>query len=136
MRWLAYFILAYVLLGLQLGLGPFIAYRDVPPNLLILLVIFIALNAERNEAMLVCFLIGLAQDLTTLQPLGLFAFSYGIVAVLVCWLAESVRRAHPFTHFSLAFMATMVVGVILLAHQDSPPPPPSNRFASGRASWW
>ncbi len=117
MRWILYFILAYILLGLQLGLAPYIAYRDVPPNLLILLVVFIALNAPREEALLVSLLIGALQDLSSLQPLGLFAFSYGLVAVLVCWLAESVRRAHPFTHLSLTFMSTMVVGMLLLVHE-------------------
>ena len=116
MRWFIYFILAYLLLGIQLGVGPFIAYRDVSPNLMVLLVVFISLNAPREEAMLASFLIGALQDLITLQPMGLFAFSYGIVSVLVCWLADSVRRTHPLTHLSLTFMATMIVGVLLLVH--------------------
>lgn len=116
LRWFIYFILAYLILGIQLGIVPFVGFRGVSPNLVPLLVIFICLNAPRGEALLASFFIGAMQDLISLQPLGLFAFSYGVVALLVCWLAESVRPAHPLTHLSLAFMATMVVGMLLLLH--------------------
>jgi len=128
LRWLIYFILAYVMLGVQLGLGSYIAFRDVSPNLLVILVVFISLNAPRDEALLASFLLGGFQDLLTLQPLGLFAFSYGIVSLLVCWLAESVRRTHPLTHLSLAFMATMIVGVLLLIHDLISPVGPAVKY--------
>ena len=128
MRWLIYFILAYLILGIQLGLGSYIAFRDVSPNLLVLLVVFISLNAPREEALLASFLLGGLQDLITLQPLGLFAFSYGVVALAVCWLAESVRRSHPLTHLSLTFMATMIVGVLLLIHDLVSPVGPAAKF--------
>lgn len=128
MRWLIYFILAYLILGIQLGLGSYIAFRDVSPNLLVLLVVFISLNAPREEALLASFLLGGLQDLITLQPLGLFAFSYGIVALAVCWLAESVRRSHPLTHLSLTFMATMIVGMLLLVHDLISPVGPAGKY--------
>jgi rod shape-determining protein MreD len=105
------------MLGLQLGLGPFIGYRLVPPNLVLLVVVFVGLNAPRDAALLACFFIGLVQDAVSVQPLGLYAFGYGIVALVVCWLAESVRRAHPLTHLSLAFMAAMIVGMLQLVHE-------------------
>jgi len=116
LRWLAYFILAYLMLGIQLGIGSYVSFRGVSPNLLLLVVVYISLNAPREEALLGSFLLGALQDLITLQPMGLFAFSYGIVALLVCWLADSVRRTHPLTHLSLTFMCAMVVGVLLLIH--------------------
>jgi rod shape-determining protein MreD len=128
LRWFIYFILAYIILGLQLGLGSFIAFRDVSPNLMVLLVVFISLNAPREEALLASFLLGMFQDLITLQPLGLFAFSYGIVSLLVCMIAESVGRSHPLTHVSLAFMATMVVGVLLLIHDLVSPVGPARPY--------
>jgi rod shape-determining protein MreD len=116
MRWFPYCILAYLMLGVQLGLGSFISYRDVSPNFLLLVVVFISLHARREEAMLGCFLLGAIQDLITLQPVGLFAFSYGIVSMLVCWLAESVRRTHPLTHVSLTFLGALLMGMILIVH--------------------
>jgi rod shape-determining protein MreD len=123
LRWLPYFIFAYLMLGIQLGLGSFTAFRGVPPNLPLILVIFFSLNAPHNRAVLASVILGATQDLISLQPLGLFAFSYGLVSLLVCWLAESVRRSHPLTHLSLTFMGTMVVGMILLIHDLIRPMP-------------
>ncbi len=116
MRWLLYFIFAYVLLGIQLGAGAFISYRDVSPNLLLLLVVFISLSAPREEALLGCFLIGALQDLIALQPVGLFAFSYGMVAILVTSMAEMVRRNHPLTHLTFTFIGGSVMGMLLIVH--------------------
>src|ERR1700749_2562039 len=81
MRWLTYFILAYLTLGLQIGLAGHIALGGARPNLVLLAVIFIAINAPRDAALLGCFVLGLLQDLTTQQPLGIFALSYGLVAM-------------------------------------------------------
>src|SRR5689334_580391 len=104
MRWLAYFILAYVALGLQMGLAPYLTFRGAPPNLVLLAVIFIALNAPRDPALLGCFGLGLLQDLATGQQPGLYAFSYGIVAMLVVAVQQTVYRQHPLTHASLALV--------------------------------
>jgi rod shape-determining protein MreD len=116
LRWIPFFILAYVVLGLQLGLGSYASFRGVSPNLLLLVVVFISLNARREEAMFASFLIGAIQDLITLQPFGLFAFSYGLVSLLVCWLAESVKRTHPLTHVFVTLMGAMLMGMILIVH--------------------
>ena len=55
MRWLSWFILAYLALGLQSGLGSYIAWEGVPPNLVLIAVIFVALNAPREPALLGSF---------------------------------------------------------------------------------
>ncbi len=116
MRWIPFLILAYVMLGVQLGVGAFVSFRGVSPNLLLLVVIFISLHARREEAMLGSFLLGAIQDLVSIQPIGLFAFSYGLVAVLVCWSVESVRRTHPLTHLSLTFIGGSIMGMVLIVH--------------------
>jgi rod shape-determining protein MreD len=116
LRWIPFVILGYVMLGLQLGLGAFTSFRGVSPNLLLLVVIFISLHARREEALLGSFLLGAIQDLISIQPIGLFAFSYGLVAMLVCWSVESVRRTHPLTHLSLTFLGGSIMGMILIVH--------------------
>jgi rod shape-determining protein MreD len=116
LRWFAFFILAYLFLGFQLGIGSYASFRGVSPNLLLLVVVFIALNARREPAMLGCFLLGAVQDLITLQPVGLFALSYGLVAMLVGWLAESVRRSHPLTHLSVTFLSGTLMAMLLIVH--------------------
>ena len=116
MRWLVYFVLAYLMFGIQLGMGSYASFRGVSPNFMLLVVIFISLNAQPQQAMLGSFLLGAVQDLITLQPLGLFALSYGLVSMLVCWTSESVGRSHPFTHLSFTFVGATLMGMILIVH--------------------
>jgi rod shape-determining protein MreD len=116
MRWLSYFILAYIMLGMQLGLGGHLQYRGAGPNLVLLVVVFISLNAPRDEALLGSFLLGAMQDLVTLQPMGLYAFSYGLVAMFISTVAQLAYREHPLTQFFMALMGGMMTGIVLLIH--------------------
>ena len=117
MRWLTYFIVVYLMLGIQLGLGAYTQWRGVAPNLILPMVVFLSLNAPRGEALFSSFLLGLFQDLVTMQPLGLFAFSYGLVAMLVAWSSEFVRRSHPLTHVSMTLLGGLLTSFVLMVHQ-------------------
>lgn len=116
MRWFAYFILAYVALGVQVGLGHYVSVRGASPNLALVAAIFIGLYAPRETALLGCFGMGLMQDLLTRQPPGLFALSFGLVGLLVVGVQQLVDREHPLTHVALAFVASLVVAAVLLLH--------------------
>ena len=116
MRWPAYFLLAYVVLGVQLGVGPFAAVRGVGPDLVLLVVIFVALNAPLAEALVGGLLLGAMQDLVTLQPLGLFALAYGAVAWTVSRSAEHVRRGHPLTHLAFGLLGGGITGTVVVVH--------------------
>ncbi len=50
MRWLPYFILAYVALGVQVGLGHYVSYKGAAPNLVLVAAVFIGLNAPPPAA--------------------------------------------------------------------------------------
>jgi rod shape-determining protein MreD len=119
MRWLPFAILAYVTLGLQLGLSGY----DAPaltqggrPQLVLLAAIFIALNAGRDDALLGCFLLGLLQDLCGSTPLGLSAFAYGTVALFVLSVHELVYGEHFLTHLTLGLIAGLIVAFITYCH--------------------
>src|SRR3954470_6905019 len=114
MRSLPYFILAYVALGLQIGLGELPFMRAGGPKLPLLAVIFIAVNASREAALLGSFGIGIMQDMTTLSPLGLYALAYALVAMFVVSTQELVYREHPLTHFSLALVGGFLTAAVVL----------------------
>jgi rod shape-determining protein MreD len=116
MRIIPYILLAYLMLGLQIGMSPFTAFHGASPNLALLAVLFIALNAPRDAALIGCFCIGLLQDLLTVQQPGLYAFSYGIFAMLVVALHQSVNRTHPLTHFVLALVGGLLTAFVLIVH--------------------
>jgi rod shape-determining protein MreD len=114
MRWLAYFILAYLTLGLQVGLRGQIDVGSASPNLVLLIVIFISINAPRDAALLGCFGLGVLQDLCTMQPLGVYAVSYGLIAMFTVSTQQVVYRGHPLTHFSLALVGSLMTSFIIL----------------------
>lgn len=116
MRWFTCSILAYVSVALQLGLSRWIAFHGAAPMLPLLAVIFIAVNAPREAALLACFGIGLLQDLVTVQPPGLLAFSYGLVALFIVGTQRMVYKGHPLTHFSLALVGGLITAAVLLIH--------------------
>src|SRR3954469_10706494 len=116
MRWPAYFILTYVAIGLQIGLGEYARVGGAVPNLILLAILFIALNAPRDAALLGCFGIGVIQDIVSLHPLGLYALAYSLVAMFVVSTQEIVYRAHPLTHFTLAFVGGVLVAAVVCIH--------------------
>jgi rod shape-determining protein MreD len=117
MNWIAFFVLSYAAVALQSGLTPFLRYGAAEPNLVILALVFIAINAERHAALLGCYILGAMHDLATRQPFGLFAFSYGLAAWAVISAARSVYREHPLTHFSCALVAGAITAAVLLVHE-------------------
>ena len=109
MRWLSYFILAYVAIGVQAGVGNFVSYQGAEPDFVLLAVVFIALNAPREPALTGCFVLGLLKDLLTLGPLGLSALAYSLVGMFVISTQAVVYREHPLTHFSLVLISGLMV---------------------------
>ena len=116
MRWILYFILAYLALAIQVGAGPYLRWQGAPPNLVLLVAIFIAVNAPKDAALLGCFSLGAMQDLLTQTPLGVYALSYGLVGMFVVSTQQLVYRAHPLTHFSLALIGGFLTGAVLFIH--------------------
>lgn len=116
MRWISYFILAYLAIGVQIGAGEFLRFGGARPDLVLLAVIYIAINAPREAALLGALGMGLMVDLVGLHPLGLYAFAYGLVAMFVVSAQEIVYREHPMTHFSVALVASLLVSTIALIH--------------------
>src|SRR5207342_3566722 len=110
--------------GLQIGLAPYVAYRNAAPNFVLLAVVFVAVNAKRDSALLGCFVLGFLQDLVTQQQPGLFAFSYGLVALLIVNTQQVVYKDHPLTHFSLALAAAFITASVIILHGWFRPPAP------------
>lgn len=122
MRWLSYFILAYISLGLQTGLAGFDTYRGAWPNFVLLAVVFIAVNAPREPALIGSLILGLLQDMATQQPLGLYAFSYGLVAMFIVSTQQTLYREHALTYFTMTLFGGFITGAVVLVHGWIHPP--------------
>ena len=113
MRWPAFFILAYVILALQLGLASFISWHGAQPNLILIAAVFIAMNAPRDSGLLGCFLLGFCQDLTSIGPLGLHAFTLGLIGLGMMSVQQVIYREHPLTHVAMT-LAAGLIGLVVL----------------------
>jgi rod shape-determining protein MreD len=125
MRWLPLFILAYLIVGIQAGAGAFLRIGNgPPPNLVLLAVGFIAINAPLSAAITGCMIIGLFQDITTGQPPGVFAFSYGLFAYVVSRWRWLPPRGSPITDLVIGFTGSVLTAAVLyiqgLVHPDVP----------------
>jgi len=91
MRWLSFLILVLAALLVQvsicrpLGLGP----QQVMPDLLVLLaVVLIFWGGGDDDVLAGCWVLGLAKDLSSAAPLGAYALSFGVMALLIRRLRE------------------------------------------------
>ena len=134
MRWLPYFILAYVAIAVQIGLGAFVRYHGAQPNFVLLAVVFIALHAPRDAALLGCFCMGLLQDLVTQQPPGLYALSYGLAGIVVAGSHHAVSKEHPLSHFALALVGGLLTATVLVVHGWVRPDAPAVPGGAGGAA--
>lgn len=116
MKLIAWLILAYLALGLQSGLSAFISVFGAPPNLILPVVIFIALYAPRDAALLGVYVLGLMQDVISQELLGVHALAYAAVALSVRFTQPAIHREHWLTHIVLALMGGLVhAGIVWLA---------------------
>ncbi len=113
LRWLAFIILAYVMLGLAVGLGGVARVGATPINLVLIAAVFICINAQRDPAMIACFVLGLLHDLVGGGPVGMYALAYCCVALLVAGTERSMAVEHPFTHFFVTLFGGIIVAIVV-----------------------
>lgn len=106
MRWFAFLILAYIAIGLQLGLSGLVGPSI---NFVMIAAVFIAINATQRSAIFACLAIGLVHDIVSNGPIGLFATAYGLAAVMLAVDDRPMASDHPATHF----IATLLGGIAL-----------------------
>jgi len=121
MNWIAFAILTYVLCVLQTTLMAVIGIQHVRPDLLILVGVFYALFARQPDALLACWILGLAADLCGLSlhdrgGVGAHALTYGLCAMLTCRLRELVFREHLLTYVVSVVLWTLLASAALAAH--------------------
>jgi len=117
MKWLPFAILAYVIMGLHMGLRTSLPVWGATPDLVCLAVVFLALNAPRNAALAGALALGFLEDLFTIGPLGLTAFTYGLVAASIVPVQHVVYREHPLTQFVLALFAGAITVAVTVVHR-------------------
>lgn len=122
MRWSSFFILAYLAVAVQSGLGGYARIGNASPDLVLLAAVFLCLNAPRDAALIGCFVLGLIHDLLTLQPPGTYALGYGLLGLLAVSARDELPRHHPLTHALLALIGGAITAFILAVRGWIHPP--------------
>ena len=112
MRWLTFFVLAILAVSLQSTVANRLAWHGLRPDWVLVLVVFYALHARTDHAMLAGWVSGAIADLMTLERFGLVSLCYGVAAVLVCRVRDLLFTRHPLTHFTVTLGAALGVQVL------------------------
>ncbi|MGN6505256.1 MAG: rod shape-determining protein MreD [Tepidisphaeraceae bacterium] len=111
MRWLPFILLAYLMLGLQIGLAGIARFGSGEINFVLIAAAFIAINAQRTAALPACFALGLLHDLVGIGPIGTYALAYSLVALTVAGTDRALSVEHPFTHVVVTFVGGVITGL-------------------------
>jgi len=116
MHWIYFAILLYVTAVLQTTLVPVVAIHDVRPDLMVLVAVFYALNAKTYDGLLMCWIVGLVIDLTSLgyenqANVGLHAFSLGLIGWGIVRLRSLMLRDSVATQVMVTFLATALLAM-------------------------
>jgi rod shape-determining protein MreD len=134
MRWIAFIILACLLIVLQTTVAPFIAVHSIRPDLMVLAAVYYALMARRRDALLACWCLGFAVDLNGLplsahSTVGVSALAYGLAGLLVVRLRELTFPEHVLTYVVIVtawtFWTDLASGLHLMWRLEQP-----ERFAN------
>jgi len=124
MRWVSFIILACIGIVLQTTVAHRLQINHIGPDLMFIIAVHYALHASSPDAMIAAWLLGFTTDLFGPGQLGVFAFAYGLIALLVVQLRDSMFRDHPytslFTTLICAWMVHMTAGAhFLLSHPQA-----------------
>lgn len=127
MNWVVFLLVAWVTMGLELGLRPSIQLGDsgMAPSFALILVAYLALAAPRQAALWAAMFIGVLLDLTSerLASSGLGTLTIVGPAALGCMLGASavanvramVYRRNPLTMLVLAIMMSVIAQIVIVA---------------------
>ncbi len=115
MRVLPFTILAAIALALQVSLAPAMRLTAArfQPQFLLIVALYVALYARAEVALIGCWVLGLLLDLSSITPMGGFAFAFGLVGLGIVSARASLFRDHPVSHFFLALVFGLLANEVV-----------------------
>lgn len=112
-RYIVLFLIISALVYLQTTFLNLLAFNQIKPDLILIVIVFISLAYGNRPAMILGFFAGLLQDFISLSPLGFHSFINVIIAYLVGLLSNNVSLSSWV--FQLLIIASATVVKYLLA---------------------
>jgi len=128
MRWLVFAILAWIFIGLEIGLRDVLAFGEdlaISPSLVLPLAALVALSATPRQTLVACLVLGLLVDLTSSHELadaggavtiiGPAALGYMLAGKFVLTMRGLMIRHNPLTLVFLSIVGAMLVNAVIAA---------------------
>jgi rod shape-determining protein MreD len=107
MRWVRFAVLVLTAAVLQAGL---LANLNTRPDLLLILLVFFAINCDPTEAIIISFSIGFAADIIS-ASMGPRMISFGLFGTLLAYLRRVITiRSMPYQGLAI-FITGLVTGI-------------------------
>lgn len=111
-RWLPLAALLVAAITLQATMAPRLQIGLIRPDLLLVIVVFLALHAAAGDAVLGAWILGMCADLMTLERLGLMSCSYALAALLIVAVRQYVFRYWAVTQFFVTLAVCAIVQTV------------------------
>ena len=121
MRWISFVILLVVVTAFQKTVAPFVAVHTIRPDLMVIVAVHYALAARPYDALLACWCVGLAIDLTSLSftgspNIGLYALSLGLIGFLIVKVRDLTFRQSTMTQLFFTFATKLLLSMMTGAY--------------------
>ena len=115
MSWAAIALWLIVLPPVQSSALEIVAIDHAVPNLLLLLCLYVALHADRRDALVAAWLVGMAHDVFSQTPIGQHALLYAALAEAICLIRVGIFTEHLLSRMLLAAAAALALAAADLA---------------------
>jgi rod shape-determining protein MreD len=121
MHWITFVILLVIATALQKTIAPFVAVHTIRPDLMVVIAVHYALAARAQDALLACWSVGLAIDLTSLSfsgapNVGLHALSLGLIGLVIVKLRDLTFRESVATQIFFTLAAKLILSLVTGAY--------------------
>ena len=103
LKWHIFVIITFFFLLTQLVFFDHIEIYDTSPQILLILLTYLALNLSIPETFVSGFFIGIVMDISSCERIGLFCFLLGIASGFVLKIRKEASRENPFFDTILVF---------------------------------
>lgn len=90
------FLLFFALLILQVSFVPHFSVFNVYPNILLIAILVFAIMRHSNQALLLALFFGLALDIFSSRPFGIYALIFVVLAWLIQFIGKNIFKAADF----------------------------------------
>jgi rod shape-determining protein MreD len=116
MRWLTFVVLGIVAVSFQTTTAVRLTLGGVRADFVFILLVHYALHGRHSSGVVAGWVLGLMMGLTSLEPPGLVALVYGVMALLISSLRDVVFTRHPLTHLTLTAVFCCLAQLLLRSY--------------------